>query len=75
MITTNTIDINICSRHSILTFQDFGVGVGTLEPVEEGVAELGQRPELFLRVDDERVSGDDPVVVGVHHRDEPEVKK
>ena len=56
----------------MFTFQDLRVRVGALEPVQEGVSELWERPELFLGVDDERVSGNDAVVIGVHHRDEPE---
>jgi len=44
--------------------------VGTLEPVKERVAELGQRPELFLGVDDQSVPRHDSLHVTMHHRDE-----
>ena len=45
-----------------------------LEAVKECIAELGEWTELLLGVDDERVAGDDPVVVAVHHRDESEIQ-
>ena len=61
------------SSHTSRTFQDLRFGLRALEAVEEGVAELGEGPELLLGVDDERVAGDDPVVVAVHHRDESEM--
>ena len=40
-------------------------------PVQEGVAELRQWTELFLRVDNQRVAGDDAVRFGVHDGNEP----
>ena len=45
-----------------------------MKAVEEGVAELGERPELLLGVDNESIAGDDAVVVAMHDRDEPEVR-
>ena len=45
-----------------------------MKPVEEGIAELGERPELLLGVDDEGVAGNDAVVVAMHYCDEPETK-
>ena len=58
---------------TLRTLQDLRFGLRALKAVEEGVAELGEGPELLLGVDDERVAGDDPVVVAVHHRDESEM--
>ncbi len=61
--------------NSHYTFQYFRVGVGALEPVEEGVSELGKRPELLLRINGQSVAGNDPVVVGMHNSDESKVIK
>ena len=44
--------------------------VGALQSVEEGVAKLGQRAKLPLRVDDQGVAGDDALLFAVHHRNE-----
>ena len=51
--------------------EHLGVGARALEPVEEGVPELGQGSELLLGIHHQRVARDDPVSVGVHHGDEP----
>ena len=42
-----------------LNLEDPCVAEGALEPLQEGVSELGERPELHPLVDDERVAGDD----------------
>ena len=42
-----------------LNLEDLGVAEGALESLQEGVSELGERPELHPLVDDERVAGDD----------------
>lgn len=48
-------------------FEDRVRHVGTLEPVEESVAELRQRAELFLGVDDERIARHDAFGLAIHH--------
>ena len=54
-----------------LTFEDVRLRLRALEPVEECVSELGERPELLLGVDDEGVAGNHAVLVAVHHSYEP----
>jgi len=50
------------------TFQ-YGVRqVGALEAVQECVAKLGERSELFLWVDDQSVTRYDTLSVTIHHR-------
>jgi len=52
------------------TLQDRVRHVGTLKSVEESVAELGQRTELFLGINNEGVAWHHAFRVAVHHGDE-----
>jgi hypothetical protein len=55
------------------TFENIAVCARALEPVEEGVSELCERPKLLLWINHQRVAGHDAVAFGVHDRDESEI--